>query len=441
MGLIKRTYTDKETVITADNMNDIQDSIIALEDGVLSCTAKGESIVVTDSSANKLLGLNLYGKSTQAGTPTPTAPIDIVSVGDDGEIKCELFGKNIFDASKLALMSNTELSILNDGYTIIATGGKGGSYASSRYDLPLSLRGASLCLVVDSISATDPKVAISAQVNVETPGKMDYFLATPERKTISFTVPSNATRITIGVYTNNSNVTLSADNTVTVTGLRLVLTENKAAGWAKAVREQAITLSHTLRGVPVADKTLATYTDASGQMWCADEIDLERGVHIQRINKKTVTAETVITKHEYSNDNFFVAIIREGQKNASTDCLSTHFVKHTNGEALRTTACVYCMSNMVNAIHVSVPTTIANDITTFKNWAISNNLVVYHILSTPIETALTADEILAYKALHTNKPSTTALNDEGAYMSMKYIADPKAYIDNKVSGILAATVE
>ena len=33
MGLEKRNYIDKETLITAKNMNDIQDAIIALENG------------------------------------------------------------------------------------------------------------------------------------------------------------------------------------------------------------------------------------------------------------------------------------------------------------------------------------------------------------------------------------------------------------------------
>ena len=36
MGLNKREYTDNETVITAENMNEIQDSILALEDGLLA---------------------------------------------------------------------------------------------------------------------------------------------------------------------------------------------------------------------------------------------------------------------------------------------------------------------------------------------------------------------------------------------------------------------
>lgn len=435
MGLKKITYTDQETVITAENLNDIQDAVLALEDGVFMRVASGAPVAIADSSNNKLLGLNIYGKSTQASTPTLTAPVKIDSIGDDGRIYTSLFGKNLFDAGKLNLTSNSSLSIADDGYTIVATGGKATTYASSRYDLPLSLKGKRLCLVADSI-ATAQEVEVSAQVNVETPGKMDYFLVTTKRSSVSFTVPNDATRITIGVYTNNSSATLSVDNTVTVKGLRLMLEANKADSWTKFVGEQAFALSHILRGIPVTDKAYATYTDASGKMWCADEIDLDRGVYIQRINKKTVTAETVITKHDYSNDNFFVAIIRESQRNATTDCLSTHFAKVTNGELLRSSACVYCMSNMVNAIHVSVPTTIANDIATFKNWAMSNNLVVYHILSTPIETPLTAtaEEIAAYKALHTNKPNTVAVNDESAYMSVKYIADTKAYIDNKLSG-------
>ena len=33
-----------------------------------------------------LMGLNLYGKSSQDGTPTPDTPVDIVSVGDSGNI-------------------------------------------------------------------------------------------------------------------------------------------------------------------------------------------------------------------------------------------------------------------------------------------------------------------------------------------------------------------
>lgn len=48
MGLEKRTYKDKETVITAQNLNEIQDAIIALENGG-----------VTDEHINSLIDTKL----------------------------------------------------------------------------------------------------------------------------------------------------------------------------------------------------------------------------------------------------------------------------------------------------------------------------------------------------------------------------------------------
>ena len=46
----------------------------------------GEVIAVTDSSYAPLLGLKLYGKTVQNGTPTPDAPVPLESVGASGSI-------------------------------------------------------------------------------------------------------------------------------------------------------------------------------------------------------------------------------------------------------------------------------------------------------------------------------------------------------------------
>lgn len=59
-------------------------------------------------------------------------------------------------------------------------------------------------------------------------------------------------------------------------------------------------------------------------------------------------------------------------------------------------------------------------------------------LATPIETPLTTEEIAAFKALRTNYPNTTILNDAGAHMSVKYNADTKLYVDNKISAAISA---
>ena len=65
---------------------------------------KGGEIVNNESSYTlnntvdyPLLGLNLYGKSTQDGTPTPENPVDIVSVGDSGSVAVQACGKNLVD--------------------------------------------------------------------------------------------------------------------------------------------------------------------------------------------------------------------------------------------------------------------------------------------------------------------------------------------------------
>jgi hypothetical protein len=57
-------------------------------------------------------------------------------------------------------------------------------------------------------------------------------------------------------------------------------------------------------------------------------------------------------------------------------------------------------------------------------------------LTTPIETPLSETEIAAYRALHSNYPNTTVLNNAGAHMVVKYAADTKRYIDNKIAALI-----
>ena len=96
MGLVKREYTDQETLITAENLNDIQDAVIALEDGLftLDNNKSGEVITITDAYKRGFRSLSIYGKTTQDGTPTPDNPVDLVSVGDSGSITVNVSGKN-----------------------------------------------------------------------------------------------------------------------------------------------------------------------------------------------------------------------------------------------------------------------------------------------------------------------------------------------------------
>lgn len=62
--------------------------------------------------------------------------------------------------------------------------------------------------------------------------------------------------------------------------------------------------------------------------------------------------------------------------------------------------------------------------------------VILGCLESPIETALSAEELAAYAVLYTSYPNTTILNDSGAGMEVKYGADTKLYIDKLVKSIL-----
>ena len=50
------------------------------------CEESGGTINVNDSADRLLRGLTLYGKTTQDGTPTPDAPVDLVTAGASGSI-------------------------------------------------------------------------------------------------------------------------------------------------------------------------------------------------------------------------------------------------------------------------------------------------------------------------------------------------------------------
>ena len=65
-------------------------SAVKARQNVLVGTETGNPISVDDAFPAPLCGLTVYGKSTQDGTPTPDAPVPIVSAGDCGSVAVTL---------------------------------------------------------------------------------------------------------------------------------------------------------------------------------------------------------------------------------------------------------------------------------------------------------------------------------------------------------------
>lgn len=72
------------------------DAISAVKErqNILVGSETGNPVAVDDAFAAQLCGLTVYGKSTQDGTPTPDAPVPIVSAGDGGTIAVTLSNGN-----------------------------------------------------------------------------------------------------------------------------------------------------------------------------------------------------------------------------------------------------------------------------------------------------------------------------------------------------------
>lgn len=64
---------------------------------ILIGTETGNPVSVSDAFSAPLCGLTVYGKSTQDGTPTPDAPVPIVSAGDGGSVAVKVTGRNLLN--------------------------------------------------------------------------------------------------------------------------------------------------------------------------------------------------------------------------------------------------------------------------------------------------------------------------------------------------------
>lgn len=204
-----------------------------------------------------------------------------------------------------------------------------------------------------------------------------------------------------------------------------------------SVNEQTVSIPRTLPGIPVTSG--GNYTDENGQQWICDEVDFERGVYVKRINivgfenasggwreAQPVGSDNYrFTFGIEKNPTYLPSANRYGMCNAlayNQEPINQNNIDNSIGVYSKGGVFVRCDTY--------------DNIGEFVAWAKAVGLKVQYILATPIETPLSETELAAYRALHTNKPNTTILNDSGAYMSVDYTADTKLYIDNKIKEAL-----
>ena len=245
-------------------------SAVKARQNIIIGTETGNPIAVDDAFAAPLCGLTVYGKSTQDGTPTPDAPVPIVSAGDGGTIAVTL----------------------SDG----------------------------------------------------------------NGKTQTLTLP-------------------------TPTGLP---------------------------GIPVASG--GDYTDQSGQQWVCDEIDLKKGVEVQKIGKGRVN-----TNDGEVNEQYRLALDISGNegRDGSFRCIIS-VTPYTSW-----TSCVAGSKLYLKNITKSE----GGFYTAEELKALAVDVDFVYQLATPIETPLTSAELAAYKALTAYGPDTVVQASDGAGVKLDYQRD------------------
>lgn len=178
-------------------------------------------------------------------------------------------------------------------------------------------------------------------------------------------------------------------------------------------------LTYTLNAIPVASGGNVTI---DGQQWVCDEVDLERGVKVQRVKSVDIS----------SLDKSFWVFRNDVDANVS----ATRYSNKAVIVDFRTRA--PAMSNIL-------PAGVGNDVNTFRlvatplylyqfnldsskfptveSWVEYlkvNTVLIIYALATPIETPLTPAEIAAFSAFTTYYPVTIVENNYNTWMKATY---------------------
>lgn len=401
-------------------------------DGIV-CEAEGAAIVMTDSSDLPFNGVRVFGRSKQFATTgaqllnpdlydtANTRAGVTANVNSDGSItltgttkSTDQYAITYFLGEYIDLLEDGKEYSINTGFRIVDNG---------------AVRHATKIIIKPTITSVRPYVQVT--VADYTDGMTIYPMfnsgnTVAEWEPCTGGIPSpnpDYPQEIVSVGDSDQIIVTVSDNTDNV---------------------QALTVStpNGLPGIPVDSG--GNYTDGNGQQWICDEIDLGRGVYVKRIHEQIFngTENWEINATGYGKKYFMLqGACKPNVPVTSIDmvglCQKSKIVPHRILDAddgygisyIYFWRCNFAECDANNGATVS-------DLKSF----LSNNPMTIFYAGISIETPLSAEEISAYKSLHTNKPTTTITNSDSAHMAVSYTADTKTYIDNKFAELQTAII-
>lgn len=396
------SINDSMTQIAANKeaVSQLKEDTTALQkrQNVLVGSETGNPIAVNDAFATPLCGLTVYGKSTQDGTPTPDAPVPIVSAGDSGSVVVKVTGKNLFyeqefqnyfinsAANTVGLATGNTSCVLQ-----VVTGAK---YYVTRNKIGTKFRVA----VVDKLPTSGNPVTPSSGINADSKRQAE-------------------------ISATSKYMVIQCEDEAAFSGLMVSLDSSTAYS---PYREQLLTLPtpNGLPGIPVTSG--GNYTDQNGQQWICDEIDLERGVKVQRVNAVDLSTCVISGTTNLVATKRLVIRLPLKAKDYTVKALCNRLP--------------YLVSFTSDTIHFYVDASNAQIFIPIdaKNPE-EGEYILFYVLDAPIETPLTSAEIAAYKAITAYAPDTVVQASDGAGVKLDYQRDVNIVIKKFEDAIASMT--
>lgn len=332
-----------------------------------------------------------------APSPSPSYPQEIESAGQDGEIGVEVLGKN-FIPFPYPILGGAGTQIERGGvkYTVQSDGGIRcvGTPTAVGYINLSRIKFSNVGLT--AMHPTDGKIVLSGE-------KMAYD-------------PSNHA---LFIYITSDQLGKLID-TVIYPQIELGTVATSYEPY-KPAQTLIIPTPNGLPGVPTIDN--GNYTDASGQQWLCDEVDLKRGVYVQNVAfAEFGKGITSLTKNSgVSSKNivsaYFFSIPRKRAKTRHT--IMSNCLRFVANVSSGNPAYVISNESQTEAMYVSIPAELYENDDQMLNLLAEKKVKILYA-TYPTERPLSTEELEKYRSLRTYSPTTTVINDAGAGMSVGY---------------------
>lgn len=369
-------------------------------------TVRGTLLNVKDSAERKNKGFGMSGKTTQDGTPTPDAPMEIVNAGrlneDTGkyEVDVKVKGKNLLNEEHFFDIKNWK----NNQYNMRLQPNT--QYVFSRRDNV----GYGSNIFLSIKNTKEDRFSQIINSNSQASNNQSVKFKTKETGLVWFLVQ------------NNSGINLKDMLGYAQIEVGEISTEHEL------YKEQTITLTSD-RPLTKWDR-LVEQDGQIGWLYNSSETILngtEDWIRHSEINKETTQAFGLsISDLIYGED----AAIGQNQLTDKFRYVNAVWAKDEAGQAINN-----------GRLFINIEKTKASTVEEFKAWLKSNNVkVVYKTKQTEF-VPLPQSEQDAIRALQTYYPTTVVSNSEDTEMQLTYVADTKNYTDRKIEEAVSAQTQ